>query len=200
MKKILVSLFCAIAILGLNSCLDDNDDSKVPTVEEVNAAMKTMSGTYSGYLCYGPGLYVKPDTIWNMTWTVDSVITIKNFPQSIFAGSFTIAVDSTLLSSVRALPAHDLKCAVGFYSIDNDSYSMDVLPYTLNFPAVSNGKSYDCSVVFLNGDWNSKGIYKPSTKGMEFLMNTYGFYMNKSLASATLFQRSYFKLVSTSKQ
>lgn len=199
MKRLRSVLLGVTAALVVTSCLSESDGSSGPTQQEMATAMKTMAGTYTGYMLYSPSLVTTPDTVKNISWTIDSVITIKDFPQSIMAKSFSSIVDSTLLADVKALPATDLVCQVGFYSIVDEGYTLNVIPHALTFVASTSKQTYDCSIYFLNGDQYSMGLYKISTSDCVLMMNTYGFKMDDEFQGTSLFNQTYFKLVSTSK-
>jgi hypothetical protein len=198
MKKILAMLLCTAAVVcGMSSCLGDDDNG--PTLEEIQSAMRELGGTYEGYMVYAPSQTIVPDTVRNMQWTIDSVLTIKAFPQNVLVKSFSESVDSSLLADVKALPAKDLKCYIGFYSVGENGYTMNVMPHSIKFTAMKGEKAHDCEVVFMSHNDQSLGVYQKSNKHLEFMMNTYGLMMDSVLQDNNLFKVTYFKLVSTSK-
>lgn len=199
-RKWYYMVWCMLITLGLTACLNDDNDDNGPSLQEMKKAMSKMQGTYSGYMLYSESLVGIPDTVKNISWTVDSVITIKDFPVSILAKSFTSIVDSTLLADVKKLPAEDLTCLVGFYSIVDEGYTMNVIPRALKFTAATSKQVYDCIVYFMNGDEYSLGNFNTASSEMVLYMNTYGLQMGDEEQSDALFKKTYFKLVSTSKQ
>lgn len=199
MKKLIIMLLCTVTVCGMTSCLGD-DDSKEITEEDVTQAMTTMAGTYEGTMLYAKGLMTVPDTIRNMTWTVDSVITIQHFPQHIFAESFDKMADSKMVAAIKELPPRDLKCHIGFYDISDGGYMLNVIPDPIAFKAPVGDKVENCKIVFLNYNDNSVGVYQKAKKNLMFKMNTYGFYVGANMVSGDLFTPTYFALVSNAKR
>lgn len=199
MKKLALFLTCAIVVCGMASCLDDNNTQNVLTQEKMSAAVKTMEGTYHGKMVYTSDPGKIPDTIKNITWTVDSVITIKDFPRSIFSQSLTPQANPQLLDALKNLPNEDLKCNIGFYSVEDDLYTLNVMPHSIDFKWKVDNTEHDSHIVFFNGNETSVGIFKISTKEMIFMMNTYALYIDKVTQTSDLFRRTVFKLIATSK-
>ncbi|MGI6243894.1 MAG: DUF4840 domain-containing protein [Prevotella sp.] len=198
MKKILTILLCVVTACGMTSCLGDDNETYL-TDENVTEAMNTMRGTYEGNLLYALSSTDVPDTVRNIRWTVDSVLTIHNFPQRIFAESFSNMADSKMVADIRALPPRDLKCHIGFYSIGDGGYMLNIIPETLQFKATVNEQKTDCKIEFLSNNENSIGVFQKSNRSLIFMMNTYGFYLNGNMVNGALFNRTYFKLITNAK-
>ncbi len=199
MKKIFVMLLCtAVVVLGMNSCLSD-DDNNGPTQEEVQAAMRELGGTYEGYMVYAPSQATIPDTVRNLQWTIDSVLTIRAFPQNVLAKSFSDAADNSLLAEVKALPNKDLKCYIGFYNVGAGGYTMNVIPQPIEFTTMTGERTTNWKVMFMNHNEQSMGVYQKSKKNLVFMMNTYGLLKEDMLQDNSLFKLTYFKLISTAK-
>lgn len=199
MKKILTMVALAIGACAMTSCIGDSDKDNTPSPQRVREAMSVMGGTYSGYMLYGKDLNVKPDTLYNMSWTVDSVITVHRFPQAVLATSLTDAADKKLVEVVRALPATELKCGVGFYIIDDNRYTLNTIPSPLNFTAVVNGTTSNCSVLFSTGNTYAMGIFTKATRELAFMMEAHALQVDEHTLSLATFSPMYFKLVSTTK-
>ena len=78
-----VALF--VATFALSSCLNDDNDYKVPTKEEQASYQKLMAGTYGSVVRFYYQNYnkvVKYDSIKHYSWnvTADSTITMRDFP------------------------------------------------------------------------------------------------------------------------
>ena len=78
-----VTLF--VATFALSSCLNDDNDYKVPTKEEQASYQKLMAGTYGSVVRFYYQNYnkaVKYDSIKHYSWnvTADSTITMRDFP------------------------------------------------------------------------------------------------------------------------
>jgi hypothetical protein len=199
MKKLIIMLLCTVTVCGMTSCLGDDDEINV-TEESVTQAMSIMGGTYEGTMLYAPGLMIVPDTLKNMTWTIDSVITIHNFPQRIFAESFSKTADSKMVDAIRQLPSRDLKCHIGFYNISDGGYMLNIIPEPLEFKLPVGDEEKDCKIVFLNNNENSLGVFQKTQRNFMFKMNTYGFYLGENMVNSALFSPTYFTLVSTAKR
>lgn len=199
MKRILTIFFCVAVVCGMSSCLNSDDNENEPTQEQMRAAMNELSGTYEGYMVYASNLTDIPDTVKNMQWTIDSVLTIKAFPLSVLAKSLSASADDTFKADVKALPGKDLKCYLGFYDVGEKGHTMNVIPLALEFGARTGDKARNCKVLFLSHNDKSVAIYQKSSKHFEFMMNTYGLYLDDVLQDNGLFNRTYFKFVSTSK-
>ncbi len=199
MKKLLYSFTMFLMGIGVlssfSSCLDDDEDDGY-TQAEMAAAMNVMKGTYNGRLLYSNSLYNTPDTIENVRVRVDSLITILNFPMSTFAKGTTIYTDSTLVADIEALGTTQLKCQVGFYSIENSYYTLNVMPYTVQFTARANNVAYTCLVPFLNGDSNSMGIYSIADNYLQFQMYTYRLYLDGTIQNTMIFETVYYQFQS----
>lgn len=72
MKKLALFLTCAIVVCSMASCLDDDNTQNVLTQEKMNAAVKTMEGTYHGKMVYTSDPRQIPDTIKTLLgqWTL----------------------------------------------------------------------------------------------------------------------------------
>lgn len=184
----------------MSSCFNNEEDNK-PTPEQLKMAMNEMQGTYKGTMLYyfSEDPLAKPDTLKNVQWTVDSLLTIKNFPVSMLAKSFTSRTESDFLTDIKALPATDLKCDIAFYDVKNEGFTLDIIPRVITFKARAGEKVRACKLYFLNHNNRSLGVYKRGEKCLAFGMVTYGLMRDGAPLDNGMLNRSFFKLVSTAK-
>lgn len=160
-----VALF--VATFALSSCLNDDNDYKVPTKEEQASYQKLMAGTYGSVVRFYYQNYnkvVKYDSIKHYSWnvTADSTITMRDFP--------VCKLDSTIFipkndNSNRAQELAALRTAIhesqntvekftSKYFVPNTSYQHQygykfaVYPKTIKQSFFYNGKAHDVYFIF----------------------------------------------------
>lgn len=201
MKKIQTVLWAVIcfAIISLTSCLGESDDNNQIDGKQIATAMNELQGTYTGILRYqSVDLGSKMDTVPGITWTIDSVLTIRNFPVSVFANSFQPYSDKKLVESVRVLPSQEVICHLGFWKITDEAYQLNVAPNIIPLKTTEK-ETENWRVAFYNGTNYSLGLYNISKKSLVFNMHLYGLLTSNDLTNSGLLTPTFFQLVSEKK-
>lgn len=160
-----VTLF--VATFALSSCLNDDNDYKVPTKEEQASYQKLMAGTYGSVVRFYYQNYnnaVKYDSIKHYSWnvTADSTITMRDFPVCKLDSAIFIPKNdnSTRAQELAALRTaiHESQSTVekftSKYFVPNTSYQHQygykfaVYPKTIKQSFVYNGKAHDVYFIF----------------------------------------------------
>jgi len=165
--------------------MNDDDNNGLPFTEKQRiAACQAMYGDYKGNFIYA----YKKDTVSkadsaNIEWTInsDTIITIKDFPVSIFAESIT---DSTLAKAIASLPNQDIRVYYMLTDIDPNNFILNpVIPiYNLTY----DGIDHKVQIVMIVNNYNSCGIYYPGSKTMQMQIYEVGIYINGKLNTSLL--------------
>ncbi len=171
MKKLsIISMIVGcLTAMCLTSC-NDSDAPKVLTPEEVQSAFMTVKGDYTGDLVYEKKTDkdvtpVKPelDTL-KISWQIDtdSTLTIKAFPTKLLAERIT---DKALSEALAAQADVDLKCYIGFYSLNPVAFIINpVAPsYNVNY----DDKEHKVQVAFYVNSSFSYGAYNSNKKQIQ---------------------------------
>lgn len=155
-----------VATFALSSCLSDDNETKVPTVEEQAGYQRTMAGTYGSTLRFFYPSFnnvVKYDSLKHYSWdvTADSTITMRNFPVCKLDSAIVISKDNhsdsavefaALRTAIHESNATAKLTAKYFVPYDKSvveyGYSFLVLPMTIKQPFFYNGKSHDVYFMF----------------------------------------------------
>lgn len=155
-----------VATFALSSCLSDDNETKVPTVEEQAGYQRTMAGTYGSTLRFFYPSFnnvVKYDSLKHYSWdvTADSTITMRNFPVCKLDSAFVISKDNhsdsavefaALRTAIHESNATAKLTAKYFVPYDKSvveyGYSFLVLPMTIKQSFFYNGKSHDVYFMF----------------------------------------------------
>lgn len=164
-----------VATFALSSCLSDDNETKVPTVEEQAGYQRTMAGTYGSALRFFYPSFnnvVKYDSLKHYSWdvTADSTITMRNFPVCKLDSAITISKDNHSDSAVEfaalRTAIHESNATAKLtakYFVPNDKYfveygySFPVFPLTIKQSFFYNGKSHDVYFMFdVSGTYGGK--------------------------------------------
>lgn len=164
-----------VATFALSSCLSDDNETKVPTVEEQAGYQRTMAGTYGSALRFFYPSFnnvVKYDSLKHYSWdvTADSTITMRNFPVCKLDSAITISKDNHSDSAVEfaalRTAIHESNATAKLtakYFVPNDKYfveygySFPVFPMTIKQSFFYNGKSHDVYFMFdVSGTYGGK--------------------------------------------
>ncbi len=155
-----------VATFALSSCLNDDNETKVPTVEEQAGYQRTMAGTYGSTLRFFYPSFnnvVKYDSLKHYSWdvTADSTITMRNFPVCKLDSAIVISKDNhsdsavefaALRTAIHESNATAKLTAKYFVPYDKSvveyGYSFLVLPMTIKQSFFYNGKSHDVYFMF----------------------------------------------------
>lgn len=155
-----------VATFALSSCLSDDNETKVPTVEEQAGYQRTMAGTYGSALRFFYPSFnnvVKYDSLKHYSWdvTADSTITMRNFPVCKLDSAITISKDNHSDSAVEfaalRTAIHESNATAKLtakYFVPYDKYVVEygysflVLPMTIKQSFFYNGKSHDVYFMF----------------------------------------------------
>lgn len=155
-----------VATFALSSCLSDDNETKVPTVEEQAGYQRTMAGTYGSTLRFFYPSFnnvVKYDSLKHYSWdvTADSTITMRNFPVCKLDSAIVISKDNhsdsavefaALRTAIHESNATAKLTAKYFVPYDKSvveyGYSFLVLPMTIKQSFFYNGKSHDVYFMF----------------------------------------------------
>ena len=161
-----------VATFALSSCLSDDNETKVPTVEEQAGYQRTMAGTYGSTLRFFYPSFnnvVKYDSLKHYSWdvTADSTITMRDFPVCKLDSAIVISKDNHSDSAVEfaalRTAIHESNATAKLtakYFVPNDKYfveygySFPVFPMTIKQSFFYNGKSHD--VYFLSSNFTDK--------------------------------------------
>ena len=132
-----------VATFALSSCLSDDNETKVPTVEEQAGYQRTMAGTYGSTLRFFYPSFnnvVKYDSLKHYSWdvTADSTITMRNFPVCKLDSAIVISKDNHSDSAVEfaalRTAIHESNATAKLtakYFVPNDKYFVE---YGYSFP------------------------------------------------------------------
>lgn len=155
-----------VATFALSSCLSDDNETKVPTVEEQAGYQRTMAGTYGSTLRFFYPSFnnvVKYDSLKHYSWdvTADSTITMRDFPVCKLDSAIVISKDNhsdsavefaALRTAIHESNATAKLTAKYFVPYDKSvveyGYSFLVLPMTIKQSFFYNGKSHDVYFMF----------------------------------------------------
>lgn len=155
-----------VATFALSSCLNDDNETKVPTVEEQAGYQRTMAGTYGSTLRFFYPSFnnvVKYDSLKHYSWdvTADSTITMREFPVCKLDSAIVISKDNhsdsavefaALRTAIHESNATAKLTAKYFVPYDKSvveyGYSFLVLPMTIKQSFFYNGKSHDVYFMF----------------------------------------------------
>lgn len=174
-KMILFVATLFVATFALSSCLNDDNETKVPTVEEQAGYQRTMAGTYGSTLRFFYPSFnnvVKYDSLKHYSWdvTADSTITMRNFPVCKLDSAIVISKDNHSDSAVEfaalRTAIHESNATAKLtakYFVPNDKYfveygySFPVFPMTIKQSFFYNGKSHDVYFMFdVSGTYGGK--------------------------------------------
>ena len=172
-----------VATFALSSCLSDDNETKVPTVEEQAGYQRTMAGTYGSTLRNFP------------VCKLDSAIVISKDNHSDSAVEF--AALRTAIHESNATAKLTAK-----YFVPNDKYfveygySFPVFPMTIKQSFFYNGKSHDVYFMFdVSGTYGGKFLSSNFTdKIFEYNMVLSGICVDKYSAEG-LIPTQYFRQV-----
>ena len=151
-KNLFFLVVAFFATFSLASCLNDDYESKakLPSVEELRAASRTIQGLYHGKLSrYGLNereQLERKDSV-NTTWEIkdDTTLIIKNIPTKMLTASI---IDTDLKQAIEALPNQEIKCAISVFSVKPILFY--IAPYRLDLGKVTyGGKTHDVAIAFL---------------------------------------------------
>lgn len=165
-KMMLFVAILFVATFALSSCLNDDNETKVPTVEEQAGYQRTMAGTYGSTLRFFYPSFnnvVKYDSLKHYSWdvTADSTITMREFPVCKLDSAIVISKDNHSDSAVEfaalRTAIHESNATAKLtakYFVPYDKYviqygySFLVLPMTIKQSFFYNGKSHDVYFMF----------------------------------------------------
>lgn len=203
-----------VATFALSSCLSDDNETKVPTVEEQAGYQRTMAGTYGSTLRFFYPLFnnaVKYDSLKHYSFdvTADSTITMRNFPVCKLDSAITISKDNHSDSAVEfaalRTAIHESNATAKLtakYFVPYDKcvieygYSFLVLPMTIKQSFFYNGKSHDVYFMFdISGSCGGKFLSSNFTdRVFEYTMVLSGICVDKYSAEG-LIPTQYFRQV-----
>lgn len=193
-------LLCLCMVMGMASCLGDDDDDSLSN-DQMNTAVRNMKGNYTGTLKWVTSTASRYDSLNNVSWTMnDTAIIIHNFPVSaLAAGVVEGTANDSLRNAFKNAKPQDVTCRFAFYNTDHFGdpyYLMNILPYSLTISnAIINTHNYTMQVNFLNGDTNSMGQFNTANRQMTLLLQTYNLVVNNQTQIGN-FRRVYFQLQS----
>ncbi len=200
--KWITVLMAVCAIMGMTSCLSDEDNGL--TNEQLHKAMNAMKGDYTGTMKWKASSANNYDSLNNVRWTVnDTAIIIHDFPVStLAAGVAEGTAHDSLRTAMKAAANQELTCALSFYNTDeflNPYCMMNVMPYSILIKnAEINTRIYTLKVNFLNNNTNSMGYFNNSSKGMELYFRTYNLQVGEQTQKGN-YGIMYYQLVSNTK-
>ena len=203
-----------VASFALSSCLNDDNETKVPTVEEQAGYQRTMAGTYGSTLRFFYPSFnnvVKYDSLKHYSWdvTADSTITMRNFPVCKLDSAIVISKDNHSDSAVEfaalRTAIHESNATAKLtakYFVPNDKYfveygySFPVFPMTIKQAFFYNGKSHDVYFMFdVSGTYGGKFLSSNFTdRVFEYNMVLSGICVDKYSAEG-LIPTQYFRQV-----
>ena len=166
-KNLFFLVIAFFATFSLASCLNDDYESKakLPSVEELRAASRTIQGLYHGKLSrYGLNereQLERKDSV-NTTWEIkdDTTLIIKNIPTKMLTASI---IDTDLKQAIEALPNQEIKCAISVFSVKPILFY--IAPYRLDLGKVTyGGKTHDVAIAFLFKNNYTYGGYDADRK------------------------------------
>lgn len=166
-KNLFFLVIAFFATFSLASCLNDDYESKakLPSVEELRAASRTIQGLYHGKLSrYGLNereQIERKDSV-NTTWEIkdDTTLIIKNIPTKMLTASI---IDTDLKQAIEALPNQEIKCAISVFSVKPILFY--IAPYRLDLGKITyGGKTHDVAVAFLFKNNYTYGGYDADRK------------------------------------
>ena len=148
MKSIFAKLFVGIScMIAITSCLGNSDNSDNGlNVENLRIALQNMQGTYSGkmkWICDKDS-----GTVNNINWKVDSLITVNNFPVSIFTKGATSMAPSIKTALENTSTTTKVKCYMQFYILNSSVYGFRTGSPELKFSISNSGRTYNVVVQF----------------------------------------------------
>lgn len=166
--KILSIFLCSVAAFTLSSCIDDDDDTKSLTAEDVQQCFNATRGSYAGKLIYTKdasySLVNNSDTV-SASWAIltDSTMIFRNVPSAAIASAFT---NSELKASVASKPDVSISCYIGY--IQTSPIEWVVNPQSVTFDDVTyNGGTHKLQVAFYNNNLYSFGVYNSTNGNMQ---------------------------------
>ncbi len=166
-KNLFFLVIAFFATFSLASCLNDDYESKakLPSVEELRAASRTIQGLYHGKLSrYGLNereQLERKDSV-NTTWEIkdDTTLIIKNIPTKMLTASI---IDTDLKQAIESLPNQEIKCAISVFSVKPILFY--IAPYRLDLGKVTyGGKTHDVAIAFLFKNNYTYGGYDADRK------------------------------------
>ena len=166
-KNLFFLVIAFFATFSLASCLNDDYESKakLPSVEELRAASRTIQGLYHGKLSrYGLNereQIERKDSV-NTTWEIkdDTTLIIKNIPTKMLTASI---IDTDLKQAIEALPNQEIKCAISVFSVKPILFY--IAPYRLDLGKITyGGKTHDVAIAFLFKNNYTYGGYDADRK------------------------------------
>lgn len=144
-------LFAAMLLL-LSSC-GGSDTTNLPTAEEIQKALNNMKGNYTGkadFYLINNGQAAETETVQNITWTADNIITVKNLPFAQLARG--VAENETLKTALAAytgtqtFPLNYVYC----YSAASNNYAFSLEPSDVLITLEYGGRTHTVVVEFLH--------------------------------------------------
>lgn len=160
-KSIVLSIVAAIVTaFSFTSCNTEGSSFSWPTDTEARTILQTIGGTNSGKMVYYSvnknNAKDVADTLSYISWninTVDSVLTVNEFPVSIFAEY--ISGNDALKAAVLAAEPADIKAKVIPYSVSN--YTFLINPVSVTKTLTYGGASHKVQFVFYTNTYSSFG-------------------------------------------
>lgn len=149
-NQILLLACLVTAAFTLSSCLDSDDDDNGYTNEQIQQAMLSMQGNYTGASVAAISL-TEHDSINNVNWSADSIITVSNFPLSNIAFFLNKSTDSNVKAvgeALKALGSTELKINYGYYGMNETAISLVTEGRPLELSVASGGKTVKVKVTF----------------------------------------------------
>ncbi len=189
MKKFrfIPAILCGIMLLSLTSCMDDGDDYKAPTKEEIEVGYLKIMGTHEGEITYQKKIEGTTSMTETATrkieWSVNSKseLVIKEFPSDLLAMHIT---EKPLAEALAKMPAKDLKCNMGWYSVEPIVFLLN--PVTPEYNVVTNDRVQKIQLAFYINTPYSFGQYDEGKKEMSLQIIMGGVYVDGKLQGSLL--------------
>ncbi len=189
MKKfrLIPAILCGFMFLSLTSCMDEGDEYKAPTKEEIAVEFQKIKGNHEGEITYQKKVEGTTSMTTTATrkieWSINSSteLVIKDFPSDLLAMHIT---EEELSKALAAMPAKDLKCTMGWYSTEPIVFLLN--PSTPEYNVVTSDRVQKVQLAFYINTPYSFGQYNAASDEMTLQIIMGGVYVNDQLQNGLL--------------
>lgn len=190
MKKILLALGL-VAVMGLTSCLGDNDnDNQGLTRQEIAQCFNAIKGNYTGkLLCEvnNPNNRNDYTDTLDIAWsiTADTIVVINQFPQAVFIDRIG---DVPLREAIAEAAPAQFKAGIGFYKANPVGFLL--YPTSVTYDIEYDGGSHKALLAFWINTY-SYGVVSDTDRSLSMQLMVAGLYLDDNTTHNYLTNSAY---------
>lgn len=183
-------ILCCMAVMGLTSCLFDEDENKELTSQDVSRCFNAIKGNHSGSMLFenhNPDDATDNVDTLDIAWTItaDTTVVISRFPQAVILDRIS---DKDLKEALTQAEPAQLKALIGFYQTDPIGFRLYPLPVEYNIEYQN--AAHKAKLIFWVNNY-SYGQYDASSRAFRMQLMAAGLYLDEDETHSYLINPSY---------